>query len=136
MPHAKIEPEQIAALFQALARRARQEPQFAVSLAACLDESGLLALDSARPADRSKRKPPPARLPALDPFTVWRAQGEDALHQTLAGLDLAELRAIVRAHRLDPARVSSRWTAHERVVALILDQVRARMNHGRAFERV
>lgn len=136
MPHAKIEPEHIAAFFQALARRARQEPQFAISLAACLDESGLLTLNTERPANRTKRQAPSARPEALDPFAVWRARGEDALRQTLDGLDLAELKSIVRAHRLDPARVSSRWTARDRVIALILDQVKARMNHGRAFERV
>ncbi len=61
---------------------------------------------------------------------------EVALRRALDGLELQELRAVVRAQRLDPARVSSRWTARERVIALIVDQVKARLHHGRAFERV
>jgi len=72
----------------------------------------------------------------MDPFALWRTQGEDALRDALNGLDLAALRALVRTHRLDPARVASRWTARDRVIALIMTQVKARLNHGRAFERV
>jgi len=65
-----------------------------------------------------------------------RDQGEEGLRATLAALDLMALRQIVRTHRLDPARISARWTTRERVIALIIDQVRARLNHGRSFERV
>ncbi|HEY8322936.1 MAG TPA: hypothetical protein VIG77_00485 [Ktedonobacterales bacterium] len=50
--------------------------------------------------------------------------------------DLPTLRAIVRERRLDPARISARWTARERVISLIVDQVKARANHGQAFRRV
>ena len=74
--------------------------------------------------------------PAPDPFAVMRAQGEAGLRATLDALDLDALRQIVRAHRLDPARISARWANRERVIALIVDQTRARLNHGRAFERV
>jgi hypothetical protein len=67
---------------------------------------------------------------------LLREGGESGLRAALAGLDLASLRQLVRTHRLDPNRVSARWSAHERVVALIVDQVRARANHGKAFARV
>ncbi len=133
----------IAAFFRALSERAARDPQLATSLAACLEESGLLSLDGAKGVEKERPVASQARKrtgaggqAALDPFSLWRAQGEMALRDALEGLDLQELRIIVRAHRLDPARVSSRWTARDRVIALILEQVKARINHGRAFERV
>ena len=141
------EAARVAAFLRALSARAERDPQFAASLVSCFEESGLLSLVGAGRAATEKRLARQtrgrasvgsgeARPAPLDPFTLWRAQGEDALRRALEGLDLQELRAVVRAHRLDPARVSSRWTAHERVVTLIVEQVKARLNHGRAFERV
>jgi len=69
-------------------------------------------------------------------FEFQRQAGEQGLQEALASLDLASLKAIVRAYRLDPARISARWTAPERIIDLITEQARARLNHGRAFERV
>jgi hypothetical protein len=74
--------------------------------------------------------------PPLDPFATLRQTGEQGLLQALAALDLASLKAIVRAYRLDPARISARWTDPERIIELILEQAQARLNQGRAFERV
>jgi hypothetical protein len=74
--------------------------------------------------------------PRLDPFVHLRTGGEPALRAALDGLDLAALRRVVRAFHLDPNRVSARWSARERVIDLIVEQVRARVNHGRSFERV
>lgn len=137
----------VAAFLRALSARAERDPQLAASLVACFEESGLLSQVGAGRAATEKRvtRQPrgrvsggvgDARTESLDPFTLWRSQGEGALRRALEGLELQELRAVVRAHRLDPARVSSRWTAHERVITLIVEQVKARLNHGRAFERV
>jgi hypothetical protein len=92
-------------------------------------ESGQTAQTASRPA-REVVAPP------LDPFAVLRQSGEQGLQQALASLDLASLKAIVRAYRLDPARISARWTAPERLIELIVEQARARLNQGRAFERV
>lgn len=131
--------EAAAKLLRDLAERAERDPAFGVQLAEAVRASGLL--DAApHPSARkksvraAKRAPATAELP--DPFQVLRQHGEDTLRAQLAQLDIASLRQIVRAHRLDPARISARWTASNRVVALIVDQVRARANHGRAFERI
>jgi hypothetical protein len=141
----------VAAFLRALASRAEADATFAAHLMAALRESGLA---SALTGERSGAAAPPTRgarargaraaaeapadAPAAppDPFSIYRAQGEERLRATLDALDLATLRAIVRAHRLDPARISARWTTRERVIGLIVDQVKARANHGRAFERV
>jgi len=81
----------------------------------------------------------PARevvAPPLDPFAVLRQSGAQGLHEALASVDIGSLKAIVRAHRLDPARISARWTTPERIIELIVEQAQARLNHGRAFEHV
>lgn len=113
------------------------------------DASEASAPASAQPTGKRGRQPriaanAPSTAPqsttsqptAPDPFAVMRAQGENGLRAALDALDLGALRQIVRAHRLDPARISARWANRERVIALIVDQTRARLNHGRAFERV
>lgn len=147
------EPAQVTAFLRNLAERAERDPNLAATLAESLSESGLLAstnaphsrsrtrADSTRAAraeteaaERANTQAP--RATPLDPFVVYRAEGEAGLRAALVALDLDGLRAIVKGRRLDPARVSARWTARERVITLILDQVKARLNHGRAFERV
>lgn len=141
----------VSAFLRSLADRAQADPAFAAQVHAALRESGLLptATADADPADAPALvKPPrrpahtgaaPANKPAalaLDPFAVLRDRGEPGLQASLESLDLVSLRQLVRAHRLDPARISARWTARDRVIALIVDQVRARANHGKAFSRV
>ncbi len=143
----------VGAWLRALATRADADPTFAAQMLAALRESGMASAltndqrraprgartrGSARSADRSadRSATPSAAATPPDPFSVYRAQGEERLRASLTELDLATLRAIVRSHRLDPARISARWTTRERVIALIVDQVRARANHGRAFERI
>ncbi len=135
--------EAAARLLRELAERAERDPSFGIQLAEAVRSSGLLDAPSPHPPPTAKKKsanrakrPTPAASDLPDPFQVLRQHGEDALHDQLARLDIASLRQIVRAHRLDPARISARWTATDRVITLIVDQVRARANHGRAFERL
>jgi len=137
--------EAAARLLRELAERAERDPAFGIQLAEAVRSSGLLdntpqqpsTSASARKKSATGQKRPTVTTTELpDLFQVLRQHGEDALRAQLAQLDIASLRQIVRAHRLDPARISARWTATDRVIALIVDQVRARANHGRAFERL
>jgi hypothetical protein len=140
-------PEQrgaVATFLRRLAVEAERDETLAATLHVLLAESGLLASatgDGEAPAkgkgraSRQARTATPAATP-VDPFAVLRDGGETGLRARLDTLDLAALRQIVRAHRLDPARISTRWTARERVVSLIVEQTRARVNHGKAFSRV
>lgn len=133
----------LSAWLRALAKRAESDAAFAAQMLDAARESGLTgALDGASPPTTRGRKaaptpPTPApAAPAPDPFAIYRAQGVEGLRAALDALDLPALRAIVRERRLDPARISARWTARERVINLIVDQVKARANHGQAFRRV
>jgi hypothetical protein len=101
-----------------------------VPSAATPSSSAASAVNSASAANSGSAPAP------LDPFAELRGHGEADLRAALAELDLAALRQIVRAFRLDPARVSARWTTPERVIELIVEQVRARAGLGRAFEHV
>jgi hypothetical protein len=144
----------VSAWLRALATRAETDAAFAAQMLAAARESGLTgALPTDTAGANSQSSPAPTRgartrnaaratapsaqpPPPPDPFGIYRAQGEAGLRAILEGLELATLRVIVRERRLDPARISARWTARERVIALIVDQVRARAQHGHAFERV
>jgi hypothetical protein len=134
-------PEQrraVATFLRRLAEQAERDETLAATLHALLAESGLLTNATVAGKGRASR-PARAATPAdapVDPFPLLRDGGESGLRARLDTLDLAALRQIVRAHRLDPARISTRWTARERVVSLIVEQTRARVNHGKAFSRV
>ena len=145
----------VAAFLRSLAKRVASDSVFAAQIAAALHESGLLTAEAvanlempargrgAR-AGGSRRAGQADAAPAVlgddvtppDPFALLRERGEPGLRAALETLDLASLRAIVRMHRLDPARISARWTTRERVIELIVTQVQARVNHGKAFSRV
>jgi hypothetical protein len=153
----------VGAFLRALAERAERDPAFGRQIAALLAESGLLTTGSVKHpapqppppqgegepespprAKRASASPPRAGegpgerpvAPPPDPFALLREHGEVGLRERLDALDLAALRQIIRAHRLDPARITARWANRDRLVALIVDQVRARADHGKAFSRV
>ena len=140
--HEEAEAEAAGKLLRELADRAERDPAFGQQIAEAVRASGLLGAEQPlkkSPATRRKasaKRPPAAPGELPDPFQVLRQHGENGLRAELAQLDLASLRQIVRAHRLNPARISARWTATDRVIGLIVEQVRARANHGRAFERI
>lgn len=138
----------LAAFLRELAERAERDTALAAHLREALRASGLLDTSS-RPARRTlganpspaatRRSAHPESAPTPeppDPFVLLRERGEAGLRAALEGLDLATLRTIVRSHRLDPARISARWTARERVIELIVTQVCGRANLGKAFARV
>src|SRR5215831_3105136 len=96
------ETQALVKTLRAVASQVEADPTFAARLMA---GTAIMAEH-----DASSLSPPrPAReivAPPLDPFAVLRQSDEQGLQQALASLDLASLKAIVRAYRLDPARIS------------------------------
>jgi hypothetical protein len=143
-----VEAGAVGAFLRALAARAEANVALAEQIAAALRESGLLPDDKAERTRETRTEKVRGRKSdtetaknfspeaAPDPFVVLRERGEAGLRAALEGMELGTLRHIVRAHRLDPARISARWTTRERVVALIVEQVRVQANSGKAFSRV
>src|SRR5271165_7504068 len=108
----------VGAFLRNLAARADADAALAREIEMALVESGLLpSPDRPRSASKEPRKPPTA---PIDPFRVLRDEGDESLHNRLESLELPELRAVVRRHRLDPARISARWRDRERVIQLIV----------------
>lgn len=141
LPEASADAAALAAFLRRLAEAIERDDALGRHLAEVARESGLLAAaPTARPAvsERRTRRAGAAAAAGAppDPFALLRERGEPGLRAALAELNLAALRAIIRTHRLDPARIAARWTARDRLVDLIAEQVRARASHGRAFERV
>jgi hypothetical protein len=138
----------VAAFLRGLAARVEADAAFGRQVATALCASGLLAENAAQPSPQPgggrERRPTGAASDAAgttaaelpDPFAIWRARGDDGLRGALDELSLADLRRIVRTHRFDPARISARWAVRERLVELVISQVRARMDHGKAFSHI
>lgn len=144
----------VAKMLRELATRVESNPTLAERVLAALRAEGLLATEEHATPRRSKRRVSAVPLPTAtrgvnksvgtdpqstappDPFALLRARGEVGLRSALQPLELPMLRRIVRTYRLDPARISARWTARERVISLIVTQAMAQINQGKAFARV
>jgi hypothetical protein len=68
----------------------------------------------------------------LDPFDA-AAEGEQALRQALAGLDVEQLKDIVAEQGMDPANLALKWKRNDRLVDLIVTTVNQRSRKGEAF---
>jgi hypothetical protein len=135
----------IGSFLRGLASRVESDAALALQIQSALEESGLLERRESSGGQKGKRTRvknlalPVAAAPVAappDPFRVLREHGEKELRETLEKVDIDHLHAIVRTYRLDPARISARWTRRERVIELIVTQVLAQAAHGRAFSRV
>jgi len=154
MPRAKPpadagnEAQRVATFLRSLATQAEGDPALAGKLQTALEESGLVPAPKPGKTPRAAKRPATAAAPQgdgardtnadppLDPFAVYRDRGEEALRAALAEQDIVALRGLIRAHRLDPARISARWTTPDRLIALIVQQVQARANIGKAFAHI
>ncbi|WIG62087.1 MAG: hypothetical protein OJF49_004836 [Ktedonobacterales bacterium] len=144
----------VANMLRELATRVESNPTLAERVLVALRAEGLLTTEEHVTGRRGKRRASAAPLPIAtrranesvstdpqstlppDPFAVLRARGEEGLRTALQPLELPVLRSIVRTYRLDPARISARWTARDRVISLIVTQALAQINQGKAFARV
>ena len=132
----------VGSFLRSLASRVESDAALALQIQSALQESGLLERHETTGGRKAKKAPVknPAASTSLatppDPFKILRERGEKELRETLEKVELDDLHTIVRIYRLDPARISSRWTRCERVVELIVTQVVAQASFGRAFSRV
>ena len=153
-PVATSHASSVAKMLRELATRVESNPALAERALAALRAEGLLTTEEHATTRRGKRRASAARLPTPtlganefaatdthstappDPFALLRARGEEGLRTALQPLELSVLRSIVRTYRLDPARISARWAARDRVISLIVAQAMAQINQGKAFARV
>jgi hypothetical protein len=107
----------IAATLRRIAEAARADPDLAAATRDAVFESGLFDIFGA--GER------------FNPVDVLDSGGEDALRAHLARLDLAPLRALVRAHGYDPERETARWRSAPRFIDLIVEKARLQLEQER-----
>ncbi len=100
-----------------IAEAARANPDLAAATRDAVFESGLFDIFGA--GER------------FNPVDVLDTGGEDALRANLARLDLAQLRALVRAHDYDPERETARWRSAPRFIDLIVEKAKIQLEQER-----
>jgi hypothetical protein len=79
------------------------------------------------------KRPSNRRTPAIiDPVQLAR-EGEPALRDALAKLDIEQLRDVVAEYGMDPGKLVMKWRDTERIVNRIVEVARGRAQKGSAF---
>ena len=68
-----------------------------------------------------------------DPIQVYYTEGETGLLNSLEKCSVDELKTIIRKHRLDTAKKSTKWKDREKLTTLIVQKAMARANKGNVF---
>jgi hypothetical protein len=126
---ARTDITRVRQLCEQLVQRAEADPNtasaFAEGLARLLD-------DAAAPKRKLARRTGRRDAPVLDPFEVFR-EDPAALRDRLSELDLEQLRDVVAFYGMDPRRLVMKWKTSDRVIAHIIETVRARSRKGDVF---
>lgn len=72
--------------------------------------------------------------PVLNPFE-FTVEEEDSLKDRLMGLEIPQLRDIIRAYDLDPFRQTTRWKTKSRIVDKMMEVLHQRLINGAALRR-
>jgi hypothetical protein len=110
--------EALPGLFRAVTEEAAANPGFAARLEEALAEYAEAFVERRR-AER--------RIAGFHPVVEARHQDEEALRQRLGGFDTLELRMIVEAHGLDPARILKARSSKKALVEHVLKAARRRV---------
>ncbi|MCR6644158.1 MAG: hypothetical protein NVV62_06370 [Terricaulis sp.] len=131
-------------LFDEIRREAKRNPAFADRLDAVLrghesrrdvpdevmaelaaEEPPALTEPKAPSKPKAKAPPAPQETPPINPAGLFKREGEDALTEALASLNLAALQALVGEHNLDPSGVTGAMDGAE-LIAHIVAQAKKR----------
>jgi len=131
---AKVEPELASALTRAtsvIASEVLRNKRLAAALTAVLNQQAPSGSGGLRGGSSSRR--PRRSVGPWDPFAVYAEQGEEALRERLAALDLEQLRDIIAEHGMDTDRLAMKWRDPSRLVNRIVERVIDRAAKGDAF---
>ena len=117
----------LRSLFDEILREARTNARFADRLATALESR--TPLGSGGPSRRRGGRRPAG---ALDPFALYQL-GEEELRRRLQGLDIEQMKDIVAEHGMDSSKLAMKWKMPTRLIELIVNTVRARVEKGDAF---
>jgi hypothetical protein len=108
-----MDAQQITEMLRQIVDAARQDPAIAAAARDAILDTGLF--DVFGQGERLNL------VDALD------EAGEDALRARLSQAPLAELRALVRAHKYDPQRETARWRSAPRFVDFLIEKAKAQL---------
>jgi hypothetical protein len=111
-------------------REAGRNPEFARELERIVE--GLPERNAER---KRKARTPGVKGDLPDVFAEFQEKGETEFRFWLRECDLQVLKRIVKANGFDPGKASRNWTEPDKFIALIADQVAARLRRGTAFLR-
>ena len=81
----------------------------------------------------AKTKKSNRRAPAkIDAFALYE-DGIETLRTALEALGTEELKDVIAANGMDPARLAMKWKSRERLITHIIDMTQKRASHGDAF---
>lgn len=127
MQRAKTLTRLLRQLAEVVAEEADQNPAFAAKL------DGILAEVPSGGGKRPKGARGGSAAEVPDVYAEYQQKGEEEFRLWLRGLSVAVLKGIVKANGFDPGKVSRPWTEPDKFVALITEQLKARLNRGAAF---
>jgi len=112
---------QILEIFRHVAETARADAAAARQVRAALLASGILEVFAADDA--------------ADLLDLLEAGGEEALRARLRGLGAGELRRMIATQGYDPEKKSARWRSADKMIGLIVEGARARLDAEAATPR-
>ena len=115
----------LLAIANAVADEADRNPEFAEQINLAL---GWVSAQAKPKRRRGRRRD----APVLDPFEVYE-EGEVALRNALAQLEVEQLKDIVAHHGMDLQKLAMRWKTAGRLIDLIVERVVERSEKGSAF---
>jgi hypothetical protein len=129
--------KKLAALLREVIAEADTNPAFrdrlARALASDVKPTKAAKASSRESATPQHKRPSNRRTPAvIDPVQLAR-DGEPALRDALAGLDIEQLRDVVADYGMDPGKLVMKWRDAERVIDRIVEVARGRAQKGSAF---
>lgn len=114
-------------LVHLLAEESGRNPNFAAKL------DDLLAELPTKTSSGKKTSPRSTNIPLPDIHAELNKRGELDFRLWLRDQPVTLLRALMRAHDLDPTRRTSKWSEPEKLADFILEGLRARMSRGGSF---
>jgi hypothetical protein len=118
----------LAEVFDEILRELESNPELRARI-----ERHFVPVKTKQRTDRISPRPRNRRAePIVDPYALI-PHGEASLRSALEPLSTEQLKDIISAFSLDSSRLALKWKDRDRLVDLIVANVRARMEKGDAF---
>lgn len=108
----------------------QDDPEFAKQIDSLFK---ILSEPGAKNVPKSKKHRSRRNTGVIDPFELFKYQGDQVLRQQLQALQIEQLKDIIAEHGMDSTRRAMSWKKSERLIELIIQTVKRRDRRGDAF---